>query len=217
MKLFLPGPAGRLEAELWMPEADAPPRAAAVVCHPHPLHGGTMHNTVVFRVARALHGAGLAVLRFNFRGVEESEGASEGDRAEEGDLAAALDYLEAELPGVELWAAGFSFGARTVVGLCRRDPRPARVVLVALPCAVFDCSDVAHLDRPGLIVMAGEDEFGNLAELRRRFPDLDPRLELAEIPATDHFFRRRTPELEARVRDWALAAEPAGRTDGPRA
>ena len=89
MKLFIPGPVGQLEAILWQPLKEAPPRAAAVMCHPHPLAGGTMDNNVVFRTARGMQKAGLAVLRFNFRGVGGSEGVHDGNGAEESDAAAA--------------------------------------------------------------------------------------------------------------------------------
>ncbi|MEO6711453.1 MAG: alpha/beta hydrolase, partial [Planctomycetota bacterium] len=105
MKFFIPGPVGRLEAILWEPLHGAAPRAAALVCHPHPKGGGTMDNNVVFRTARGLQHAGLAVLRFNFRGVGASEGAHDGEGAEDGDAAAGVDLLEQRYPGLELWGA----------------------------------------------------------------------------------------------------------------
>ncbi len=230
MKRFLAGPCGKLEADLWLPggaePTDAPPapgaaaphvpraaaphapRAAAIVCHPHPRLGGTMDNTVVFRTARALRRAGCAVLRFNFRGVGESEGTSEGSDVEVEDARAALDFLAAEFPDVELWACGFSFGARTSAALAAGDDRVARVVLVALPSRAFDCGVVRSVRAPGLIVLAGDDEFGNLADLRERVPDLPAALEAVEIPDTDHFFRHRTPQLEERVHEYAVRALP---------
>jgi len=133
MRFFIPGPVGRLEALLWMPKDGAAPRAAAVVCHPLPTAGGTMDNNVVFRIARGLQHAGLAVLRFNFRSAGASEGVHDGKGAEEGDVRAALDHLERGLPGLELWAAGFSFGARTVGSLARSEARIRRVALIAPP------------------------------------------------------------------------------------
>jgi alpha/beta superfamily hydrolase len=162
-----------------------------------------MNNTVVFRTARGLEQAGLAVLRFDFRGVGESEGVHDGNGGEEEDLAAALDHLEGEFPGLELWAAGFSFGARTAASYARKDPRISRVVLVALPVKAYDCSFVREIRKPGLILMAGKDEFGTLADLRRSFPDLYPGLETDEIPGVDHFFQGATKELSSRVRAYA--------------
>jgi alpha/beta superfamily hydrolase len=201
MSLFIPGPLGPLEARLW--KAEGEPRAAAVFCHPHPLHGGTMHSTPVFRVARALQTAGAAVLRFNFRGVGRSAGTHHGAGGEVEDARAALDWLAGELSGAPLWAGGFSFGARTAATLALSEPRLARVVLIAMPVLAYDCSFLDELRAPGLICQAGEDEFGNLAALRARHPALDPRLELREVPGADHFFHGHVDELQAIVSETA--------------
>jgi len=206
MDLLIPGSVGALEAKLWVPRDGSPAKAACAVCHPHPLHGGTMDNTVVFRTARGLELAGLAVLRFNFRGVGRSEGVHDGQGGEEEDLAAALDHLEGAFPGLDLWAGGFSFGARTAASYARKDPRIARVILVALPVKAFDCSFVREIRKPGLVLMAGQDEYGTLADLRRSFPDLYPGLEVDEIPAADHYFQGATSELQLRVRRHAERA-----------
>ena len=207
MTLFIPGPAGRLEALVWAAQdgsgASVPPRAAALVAHPHPLFGGTMHNNVVFRIARGLQRAGLAVVRFNFRGVEQSEGVHDGGGGEEQDARAVLDWLAQQHPGLPLWVGGFSFGARTVAALAARDARVARVVCVALPCKVFDCSMLARLSQPTLCLMAGRDQYGTLADLRARHPVLPAHVETDEIAEADHFFRGATPELESRIRSYA--------------
>lgn len=162
-----------------------------------------MQNNVVFRTARALQAAGLAVVRFNFRGTEASEGVHDGGPGEVEDARAVLEWLEQQFPGVPLWAGGFSFGARTTTELCARDERVERLVAVALPCLAFDCSVVLEVRRPGLVMMAGEDGFGNAAALRETFPDWPPNLEIDEVPGVDHFFTGKTPELEARLRAWA--------------
>src|SRR5271169_3671120 len=107
---FLAGPAGRLEATLWT-TADSEGRFAALVCHPHPLFGGTMHNKVVFRVAKALHAREMPVLRFNFRGAGLSEGVHDDGRGEREDVVAALDYLAGQFPARPILLTGFSFGA----------------------------------------------------------------------------------------------------------
>lgn len=207
MEVDLRGPAGRLEAILDEPEAereDATLRGAAVVCHPHPMHQGTMRNTVVYRTARALRAAGFATLRFNFRGVEGSEGVHDGEGAEEGDVAAALDLLEVRYPGLPLWAGGYSFGSRTTAGLAAKDERIRRLVMIALPVAVYDCSFLREVSQPGLIVFGGGDEFGTATELAQRYPGLPERIEVEEIPGADHFFRGRTPLVEHAVRTYAL-------------
>jgi hypothetical protein len=205
MSLLIPGPVGQLEAKLWKPKGAAP-RAATVLCHPHPLHGGAMNTTALFRTARGLEEAGLAVLRFNFRGVGKSAGTHDGNGAEELDLRAALDWMEHEFPGIELWAGGFSFGARTAASYVTRDPRVKRVLFVALPVKVFDCSFLRRITQPGLILMAEHDEFGTLRELRELFPDLPPQLATDEIAGANHYFVSRTQELQARVRTWATAS-----------
>jgi len=200
----LEGPAGRLESLLDEPEGEA--RGAAVVCHPHPLHGGTMRNTIVVRTARAMRATGMATLRFNFRGVEGSAGTHDGAGAEAGDVRACLDHLAALYPGLPLWAAGYSFGARTICELAASEPRIERIVLVAPPVAVYDCSCLSAIPQPGLLVFGSGDEFGTLTEVAQKHPDLPEHLELHEIPGADHFFRGRTPLVEERVREYATQA-----------
>src|SRR5207248_2020881 len=119
----LAGPAGRLEALYWKVEA---PRAAAVVCHPHPLAGGTMHNHVAYRIADAFRQAGVSALRFNFRGVGRSAGVHDEGRGEVDDAKAALDHVAADNPGAPLVSSGFSFGSRVALELARRDARVAK-------------------------------------------------------------------------------------------
>jgi alpha/beta superfamily hydrolase len=203
MRAFIAGPAGRLETILWRPNEERAPRSAAVVCHPHPLGGGTMDNNVVFRIARGLRSAGTAVLRFNFRGVGQSEGRHHGEGGEEEDLAAALDHLEREVPGVPLWAGGFSFGARTAASRVRKEARVRRVFLVAVPSKAIDCRFVRELAQPTYVLLAGEDEFGTPADFRQRIGPLGPNFEVEVIEGVDHFFRGRTPEVEERLRAWA--------------
>ncbi len=207
MRVSLSGPCGPLEAELWLPEEDGQevraPRAACAFCHPHPRYGGTMRSSIVFRASRGLQAAGVAVLRFNFRGVGRSAGVHDGGRGEEDDLAAALDHLADTFPAAELWAGGFSFGARMAAGLALRDPRIRRLVLVALPVRRFDPAPLRELATPGLLLLAGEDAYGRPSDVRALLPELERRLELDSIPGANHFFRNYTRELEARVRAWA--------------
>jgi hypothetical protein len=198
------GPAGRIEGVLEMP--DESPCAAAVVCHPHPLHGGTLQNTIVVRAARALRSAGLATLRMNFRGVGGSAGTHDGRGAEEGDAAAGLGFLAERLGPLPLWAAGYSFGARTVCGLANRDARIVRVVLVALPVAAYSCGCIETLPQPGFLLFGGGDPFGTLTELAQRHGNLPERLEMDEIPGADHFFKGCTPILEQRIGEYARRA-----------
>lgn len=207
MKIRLSGPCGPLEGVLWLPP-QGPPRAAAVVCHPHPEHGGSMDSSVVFRAARGLQAAGLAVLRFNFRGVGQSAGEFHGrggPGSEEDDARAALDWLEERFgQDLELWAGGFSFGARQVTGLALRDARIRQVLLIAQPVLAYDCAVIAELRTPGLALMAQHDEYGTAAALRELFPHIEEVLTLEEVAHTDHYFSGKTSLVQERVRAWAL-------------
>src|SRR6202171_1596044 len=125
---FLEGPAGRLEAILWKPVGQGRPPLAALVCHPHPLFGGTMHNKVVYQAAKSLDSLGLPVLRFNFRGVGKSAGTHDSGVGERDDVSAALDFLAAEFAGVPLLVAGFSFGSVTGLRVGSVDARVTELI-----------------------------------------------------------------------------------------
>ena len=129
---LLDGPAGKLEALLETPE-EAAPRAAALVCHPHPLFGGTMHNKVVHRVARALRSSGYVVLRFNFRGAGKSEGRHDLGVGEIEDARAALGWLRQRYPGLPYTLAGFSFGSRVILNLGCALPDVERLIALGFP------------------------------------------------------------------------------------
>ena len=190
-------------AELEEPEG--PPRGLAIACHPHPLHGGSLRNTIVVRAARALRSLGFVTLRFNFRGVEGSAGAHDGT-AEVEDAAAAAGWLQARHPGLPLWAAGYSFGSRIVAELAGRELGIERVLLIAFPCRLYSPAFRASLRVPGLILLGAEDEYGTALDLARGLPRRPANLTLVEIPGADHFFRGRTPLVEAAVLDYARAA-----------
>jgi hypothetical protein len=206
MRIFLPGPCGDLEADLGLPSDEPSPRAVCAIGHAHPLHGGTMHTTAVYRLAKGLREAGAAALRVHFRGVGASAGKHDGRGGEEEDLSAGLDALERRYPRAEAWLAGFSFGARTAGSLAARASRVRRVVLVALPVLVSDCDFLRELSCPGLLVGAGRDHFGNLRDLRARYPDLPAAIEGVEIPQADHFFARQSGQLQEIVRAYAARA-----------
>ena len=164
-----------------------------------------MRNTLVYRMARALRAAGLATLRINFRGVEGSEGEHDGEGAEEGDAASGLDFLAQRYPGLPLWAAGYSFGSRTVCGLATRDKRIERLVLLAFPVSVYACDCIREIAQPTLMVFGGGDEYGTASDLVQKHPGLPEFIEVEEIVAADHFFRGRTPLVEAAIQQYAEA------------
>src|SRR5271154_2756356 len=129
---FIDGPAGRLESLLWT-SAIADPQLAAVVCHPHPLFAGTMHNKVVYQAAKALHLRGIPVLRFNFRGAGLSEGVHDAGRGERDDVRADLDHMEMQYPNVPLLLAGFSFGSWVGLRVGCEDSRVTNLIGLGIP------------------------------------------------------------------------------------
>ncbi len=196
------GPVGRLEAVLMTPEA--PPAAAAVVCHAHPLHGGMMHFKAVFRAAKALQGAGLAVLRFNFRGVGRSEGAHDDGIGEQEDARAALSELERRFPGAPLVLGGFSFGSVVALRVAARDARVRAVFALGFPLVRFgDAATLQAPAQPRLFVQGEQDQFGAGEALRAIVEPLPPPRELVIVPEANHFFDGQLDALQGAVAAWA--------------
>ena len=202
--LSLSGPAGRLEALLNLGEPDA--RYAALVCHPHPLFGGTMHNKVVFHAMKALNGLGMPVLRFNFRGVGTSAGEHDHGHGEQQDVQVALDYLAARF-GKPIVFAGFSFGA--AIGLRAAMPHKDVVALAALGLPVnadgraYTYGFLEKCDKPKLLLSGGQDEFASPAQLAEVFARLAEPKRLVIVPEADHFFAGQLETLRAELGEWA--------------
>lgn len=190
----LPGPAGRLEGLLQEHEARVPD-GIAVVCHPHPQFGGTMHNKVVHRVASVLHDRGASVLRFNFRGVGASAGAYDHGTGELEDARAALRWMEARHPGASRTLAGFSFGSWVAARLAASEPAVARLILVAPPVTSQDFSVMRTTTVPKLVLQGTEDEHCPLAALERQLPGWAPPKTLIKIDGASHFFDKRLAAL----------------------
>jgi alpha/beta superfamily hydrolase len=185
---FIAGPAGRLESLLEEPEEGAP-RCAALVCHPHPLYGGTMHNKVVYRMARGLRKTGAVVLRFNFRGVNLSEGRHAYGIGEVDDAQVALDYLRERYPDLPWMLAGFSFGSRVALRLgCSLRPAPQRVLLAGFPTRLEDNRYLARCGVPKVFIQSTHDEHGPRVELEAMYPEFAEPKEIHWIEAKDHFF-----------------------------
>lgn len=196
--LFLPGPAGRLEALLEEPE-EMEPREAALVCHPHPQHGGTMHNKVVYRVARGLRKSGCVVLRFNYRGVNLSEGSYGHGEGEMEDARVALDYLRSRYPQLPFTLAGFSFGSRIVLRLGCAGIGARRVIAVGFPTIYKDRSYLEGCTVPRIFVQSDHDEFGPLAEFEPVVAALPEPKQVVIVPARDHFFAGSLEQLETEI------------------
>ena len=200
--LFLPGPAGGLEAVLWTPPARVQPRFAAVVCHPHPLFGGTMHNKVVYQTAKALDAHPAAVLRFNFRGTGLSEGGHDRGQGERGDVRAALHFLAENFAGLPLVLAGFSFGSWVGLRVGCEDARVKRLIGIGAPVNSSDFSYLESCPKPKLFVHGSEDEFGDISKLEKIVGGLPGENKLVVVSGVDHFFKGKIEELGKAVAAW---------------
>ncbi len=211
--LYLDGPAGRLEALLNAGKHGA--SHAALVCHPHPLYGGTMHNKVVFHAMKALNGLGFPALRFNFRGAGRSEGKHDKGHGEREDVRAALDWLDREfrLPVV---FAGFSFGASVGLRACCPDARVQALISLGTPVEVegraYQYNFLQACAKPKLFLSGERDPFGPRAILEGVVQRAAPPKELVFIGGAGHFFEKKLGEVRHHIEDWVirtLSRQPA--------
>ena len=194
---LIAGPAGNLEAMLEEPEGREP-AFAALVCHPHPLYGGSMHNKVVHRVARGMRRAGGVVLRFNFRGVGRSQGSHAHGEGEIGDARAANEWLRVRYPQLSMQLAGFSFGSRVITRLGCAEP-PERIIAVGFPTKGTDITYLESCAVDKVFIQSTNDEHGPKAELEPLFARFAEPKRLFWIPAQNHFFNGALDELEETV------------------
>jgi len=192
--LEIAGPAGRLEGILRLPPGE--PRRAALLCHPHPLHQGSMHSPVIFRCARAMHRRDIATLRFNFRGVGRSSGAHDDGRGEKEDVRAALEELCGRVPDIPITLAGYSFGCRVGFEAAGGDARVDRLLGIGMPVALGPFDFLAGIPKPLLLVQGDRDEFGPLPALERLIRRLGDRSRLRVVAGADHLFRGELERLE---------------------
>jgi alpha/beta superfamily hydrolase len=185
--LFIQGPAGRLEARLEEPETREP-REVALVCHPHPQHGGTMLNKVVHRLARGLRRTGSVTLRFNFRGVNLSEGAYDHGRGELADAQAALEFLRGRYPALPFSVAGFSFGSNVALKLRCLRPEATRAIAVGFPVSMGTPELSNRCPVPRYFVQSTNDQFSPRAEFETFYESLPGEKRLMWVSAADHFF-----------------------------
>jgi uncharacterized protein len=214
LQVDVAGPAGRLEALL----EDAPDASfAAVVCHPHPLFGGTMHTHAVYRLAKAVRSRGGAALRFNFRGVGRSAGSYGAGDGEAEDARAALDWLAGAKPGLELLACGFSFGAWMALLAGGDDARVAGLLLAGLALRAPDLqrfresSLVREVAKPVAVVQAEADEFATPDEVRAAIEGSRGRRRLATVRGARHLFTEDLASLQREAEaalDWLRGGGP---------
>jgi alpha/beta superfamily hydrolase len=194
----LAGPAGVLESLLEEPDhRDA--RGVAVLCHPHPLYGGTMHNKVVYRMARGLRRAGFVVLRFNFRGVGASEGEHGHLEGEVEDARAALEWLRARYPDLPYALAGFSFGSRVITRLGCATPGAAFLMAAGFPTRWGPPEHLESCLVPKIFIQSTNDQYGPRMELEEMYQGFAGPKELHWIESEDHFFAGSLEALEEQV------------------
>ena len=193
------GSAGRLEA-LYRELQD--PAGIAVICHPHPLGGGTLHNKVVFRAARGLENANVATLRFNFRGVGASAGHHEEGEGEQDDVLAAIEWAKRKHPGKKLIVGGFSFGAWVASRVACELPEVDAMFLIGTPVNKYDFGHLRHCEKPILFLHGTEDEHGDV----EKFEQVAQQVRNAEsviVSGADHFFSKQLDAVDETIRQWA--------------
>lgn len=198
--LSLTGPAGRLEVAVDIPIAHEARRGVAVLCHPNPPDGGTMHNKVVTMAARALTELGVTTVRFNFRGVGQSEGAFDEGRGETLDLLAVADWVRKARPDDAFWLAGFSFGSWVALQGARQLP-VQQMISIAPPVGLRDFTGVLPPPCPWLLVQGENDEIVRPQAVYDWVATLDPAPTLVRMPETGHFFHRRLLDLRGAIKN----------------
>jgi uncharacterized protein len=197
---MIPAESGQLEANLREPPGT--PRGVVVVCHPHPVYGGTMDNRVVFHIAKAASGTCFAALRFNFRGVGLSTGQFDQGIGEKEDAASAIRWVESKYPNLPLVLAGYSFGAWVGLQVGSTEPRVKAMIGVAVPLDLYEFDFLAENPKPTLYIAATRDEFcsqKNLARFESRLPATSS---LHRIEGADHFFSDQIELVEAHMSDF---------------
>jgi alpha/beta superfamily hydrolase len=202
--LLIPVHHGQLEAIIKEPHV-TPPNGVALVLHPHPLGGGTMHNKVVFRAAAALNDAGLTTLRINFRGVGQSTGTHDSGDGELDDVRAGLDYLTEHYPNQSITICGFSFGALMGLRVGCGDQRVNRLISIGTPLSKYSFGFLTSCSKPMLFVHGELDEFGHIDAIRKLVDQLKQHfpVQLVVVPKAGHFFENSLDQLKTAITEWA--------------
>lgn len=206
--LFLPGTAGRLEAILWTPARAETPELAAVICHPHPLFGGTMHNKVVYQTAKTLDSFGIPVLRFNFRGAGLSAGGHDRGKGEQDDVRAAIDFLASEFPRVPLLVGGFSFGSWVGLRVGCDEQRVSELLGLGIPVNNSSLEYLRECAKPKLFVHGRNDEHGAWQKVEQVVAQLPGENRLVFVENADHFFAGHLHELDQALANWLQERHP---------
>jgi uncharacterized protein len=202
--LLVPGPVGDLEALIDEPPVDGSFTQAALICHPHPLFGGSMTNKVVHILARTFNELGAPSVRFNFRGVGKSAGTHDDGGGEIDDTLAMLRWIEQRWPGIDVWLAGFSFGAAMALHASLRHP-VHRLITVAPALRWLAEANGRTPKSPWLIVQGDRDELVSSEEVQRWAANLPSPPTLKILPGAEHFFHGRLNDLRDAVKEWLTA------------
>ncbi len=195
-------PAGPVQLEAVLREPDSPPRGAAVLCHPHPVYGGTMDNRVIFRSGKAVMEAGFAALRFNFRGVGASTGSFDEGDGERDDVVSVIGWLERKYPAIPLALAGFSFGAWVGLQAGCADSRIRAVAGLGLPLNFYTFDFLIDNPKPAIYLVGTNDEFCPRERMERFARRLPPTSRVHLIEGADHFFTDQLDQVQSLIQDF---------------
>ena len=197
MHIKIPTPLGHLEGILKPEEAGVIPIYSALVCHPHPLYGGTMHNKVVFKVAQTLQSLNMPALRFNFRGVGHSTGTYDEGRGEMDDVRYALEFLSRRYPGLPVVLGGFSFGAYVGLRVAAVDDRVQAMIGLGVPARMLNGDVLEGSQKPKLIIQGTNDELAPYDQTAQWFEQVPAPKSMVAVRGADHFFQGRLDEVQA--------------------
>jgi hypothetical protein len=192
----IPTPSGYLEGILKAVEEVSQPNYVGLVCHPHPLYGGTMHNKVVFKTAQVLQMLNIPTLRFNFRGVGHSTGTYDEGRGEMDDVRYALEFLSRRYPGIPVLIAGFSFGSWVGLRVAAADDRVQAMIGLGVPARSFDGNTLQGCHKPKLFIHGSEDDIAPYAQAEQWFEQVPAPKSMIVVQEADHFFQNRLEELQ---------------------
>lgn len=206
-EFFLRGPTGKLECVSDVPAAEDEREATIVICHPHPLHGGTMHNKVVTIIERSMREIGLRTIRFNFRGAGESEGEHDEGYGETDDLFAVTEFVRHTRPNDELWLAGFSFGSYIALRAAQ-NLQLGQLISIAPPVDRYKFSELQHPGCPWLVVQGDEDEVVSLEDVICWIEKVEPPPDFLVMEQAGHFFHRRLMDLRGLLKNGVISKLP---------
>jgi len=199
-EFFLRGPAGKLECVSDVPDPEDERPATMVICHPHPEHGGTMHNKVVTILERSMRELGLRTIRFNFRAAGESDGDHDDGYGETDDLFAVIEWVRRSRPNDELWLGGFSFGSY-IASRAAQNLQLGQLITIAPPVDRYEFSQLQHPDCPWLVVQGDEDEIVCLEDVVCWLEKVDPAPDFLIMEQAGHFFHRRLMDLRGLLKN----------------